>query len=43
MHHRLLMKAVAEEYRTGKSDLPIVTKLAAKDSKHQRRRQRERA
>jgi hypothetical protein len=31
MHHRLRMKAVVEEYRTGKSELPIVTRLAAKD------------
>jgi hypothetical protein len=41
--HRLLMKAVAEEYRAGKSELPFVTKLAAKDCEHQHRRQRERA
>ncbi|KAJ7877731.1 hypothetical protein B0H14DRAFT_2567597 [Mycena olivaceomarginata] len=32
MHHQLLMKAVAEEYRAGKSELPIVTKLVAKDN-----------
>jgi hypothetical protein len=31
MHHQLCMKAVAEEYRAGKSELPIVTRLAAKD------------